>query len=93
MGGGVVMKPTRELARFIIEEAPHTGREGLIDHVLRALTQAYEQGKADGHPEARLRALREELAIVQGLGQDARSREQTISREIEDLERSRALAR
>lgn len=78
-------RPTKEQALVVVETAPNYDRDHLVNHVLKALQSAYDDGKRDGYPEARERALREQLSICRGLEQDARSRVRTVEQDLEQM--------
>lgn len=75
-------RPTRDLAEVIIDQGRTLDRPRLVQHVLEALQRAYDDGKREGFPEARSRAIREQLAICRGLEQDARARVLQLEAEL-----------
>lgn len=58
---------TRDHAAGVVKSAPgQLGQEYIIDHVHKALAEAYEKGRSAGGLEARETILRSELAFWEG---------------------------
>ena len=77
---------TRAHAAGVVENAPaQLGRDYIIDHVHKALAEAYEAGRLTGAVEARETNTRTLLAFWEGVEMQARGRATEIHKDLAAL--------
>lgn len=80
---------TRDHAATIVKSAPgQLGQEYIIDHVHKALAEAYENGRRAGELEARETTTRTLLAFWEGVEMQARGRATEIRKDLAELLRA-----